>query len=54
MNDKKHGYGVFTWPNGNQYKGMWSDGNQHGEGEIFKTGTKTSMKGNWQDGKRIK
>ena len=24
--DKKHGYGIYTWPDGRVYKGYWKDG----------------------------
>ena len=24
--DKKHGYGVFIWPDGRKYEGQWQDG----------------------------
>ena len=31
-NDKKQGFGVFTWPDGRMYEGEWFDGKQHGKG----------------------
>ena len=30
VQDMKDGYGVFTWPDGRQYKGGWKNGKQHG------------------------
>ena len=46
FNDKKHGYGVFTWyyvfmfikslrADGRSYKGNWENGKQHGNGEYI-------------------
>jgi len=32
MNDKKHGYGVYTWADGRKYEGEWVAGKQHGRG----------------------
>ena len=54
MNDKKEGYGEFTWPNGNTYKGHWFDGKQHGEGVIFNAQTNQTSHGVWIKGKRDK
>lgn len=34
MNDKKSGYGVFTWASGNEYKGHYIDDLRHGYGEM--------------------
>jgi len=28
VEDKKHGYGEFEWPDGRRYKGQWSNGKQ--------------------------
>ena len=53
MNDKKHGYGIYTYPDGRSYKGQWADGKQHGEG-VFITPQGASRKGIWDAGKRIK
>ena len=33
VDDKKHGYGIYTWPDGRAYKGYWKDGKQHGLAE---------------------
>lgn len=34
---RKHGYGVFTWTDGRQYKGYWINGMQHGLGTYIGT-----------------
>ena len=53
VNDQKHGYGEFTWPDGRKYAGQWFNAKQHG------SGTYTNVKGEtregvWEDGRRIK
>ena len=51
LNDKKHGFGVYTWADGRQYHGMWKDGKQHGEGKyILPSGVQ--RRGEWKDGHR--
>ena len=52
VNDKKHGYGEYFWPDGRIYKGNWVNGKQDGEG-IFIRPDKTMIKGEWRNGKRI-
>jgi hypothetical protein len=32
INDKKHGFGVFTWASGNIYKGDYKDDERNGNG----------------------
>ena len=39
MDDKKCGYGIYTWPDGRIYKGYWLDGKQHGLGQ-YSTATR--------------
>ena len=51
--DKKHGYGIYTYPDGRSYKGQWANGKQHGEG-IFITPLGAQRKGIWNEGKRIR
>lgn len=44
MDNKKHGYGVFTFTTGEKYEGMWRDDKQHGKGKY------TYASGNVYDG----
>lgn len=53
MRINKHGYGVFTWPDGRVYKGSWLNGKQHGQGE-YKNQKGKIKKGMWSEGQRIK
>jgi hypothetical protein len=50
-NDKKNGFGIHYWPNGEKYYvGFWKDGKQHGPGKYIKG---NDMKyGVWNDGKK--
>ena len=50
--DKKSGYGVFTWPDGRKYAGSWLNGNQHGIGTYTST-SGTVKTGEWSHGKRL-
>ena len=34
LNDKKHGYGMFTWASGNTYKGEYKEDERDGYGEM--------------------
>ena len=53
LNDKKSGFGIYTWADGRQYHGMWKDGKQHGEGKyILPSGVQ--RRGYWRDGVREK
>lgn len=50
-NDKKEGFGIYTWADGRQYHGMWKDGKQHGEGKyILPSGIQ--RRGIWREGVR--
>ena len=51
-NDKKEGYGVFTFRDGRVYEGEWKDGKQHGRGLFRKKNI--TREGIWEDGERIK
>lgn len=51
MNDKKHGYGVCTWPDGKIYAGGWLDGKQHGKAK-FTNAKGKSRDGIWENGER--
>ncbi|VUD68940.1 hypothetical protein TDB9533_04300 [Thalassocella blandensis] len=35
VNGVFEGHGVFTWPSGNKYDGMWKNGKQHGVGKLM-------------------
>jgi hypothetical protein len=50
-NDKKNGFGIHYWPNGEKYYvGFWKDGKQHGVGKYIKG---NDMKyGEWVEGKK--
>ena len=43
MLDHKHGYGVYEWADGSEYKGSWLENNIDGEGEYT-----------WPDGRKYK
>lgn len=48
MEDKKQGYGVFTWADGNIYKGHYVNDLREGYGEmIFIDGS--AYRGNWSN-----
>jgi hypothetical protein len=48
-NDKKWGYGEFTWASGNVYKGNYEADQRNGYGEMHWT-TGAIYKGQWSDG----
>ena len=52
MNDKKHGYGEYTWADGRMYLGEWQEAKQHGTG-IVVLPNNIAKKGIWQNGKKI-
>ena len=47
INDKKCGYGVFTWSSGNVYKGNYFEDLRHGYGEMTWTDG-SYYKGAWE------
>ena len=53
MADKKHGKGVFLWPDGRVYSGEWMNGKQHGKGE-YKNKKGLARNGVWENGTRTK
>ncbi len=54
LEDKKHGYGVYTWSDQKKYSGWWSHGKQHGLGVFFsREGAKRKF-GVWEEGKKVR
>ena len=49
MQDKKHGYGVFKWASGNEYRGYYKDDERDGQGEMKWTDG-SSYTGEWVKG----
>lgn len=50
LNDKRQGYGVYTWLDGNRYEGEWLNDKQHGKGKmVFPEGIK--QEGTYEFGK---
>merc|ERR1719259_198481 len=47
--DKKHGPGVFYWPDGSRVIGIWQNGRQHGVGTHFNEDG-VARKGKWKSG----
>ena len=47
VNDKKCGYGVFTWASGNVYKGNYFEDLRHGYGEMVWIDN-SYYKGTWE------
>jgi hypothetical protein len=45
-----HGYGVFTWPNGQVFKGLYANEKKSGKGEL-KLADGTVIKGTWVNSK---
>lgn len=45
-----HGLGIFTWPNGQVFKGNYENEKKCGRGEL-RLGDGTLIKGNWINGK---
>lgn len=52
VNDKKHGLGVFTWPDGRSYDGEWANGKQDGKG-VYKGSKGNKRTGIWKEGRRL-
>ena len=46
---KAHGYGAFTWADGERYEGEWHDGRPHGHGAYTLFDGKV-YQGEWRDG----
>jgi hypothetical protein len=52
-NDKKHGQGTYSWPDGKAYEGQWQNGKQHGEAKFTNSKGRSKL-GVWENGERIK
>lgn len=50
--DKKNGYGIYKWANGNEYRGYFVNDYKHGFGEMHYIDGNI-LKGNWELGKLI-
>ena len=50
--DKRHGVGRATWPDGSSYDGQWKVGKRHGKGQFTDSSGKT-VASEWKLGKRI-
>ena len=48
VEDKQHGLGVETWPDGARYEGSYVDGKKHGKG-LFKWADGSSYSGEFYD-----
>lgn len=49
-NNRRHGEGVFTYPNGDIYSGWWRFGNKEGKGTYIFKETGMKMVGDWEQG----
>jgi hypothetical protein len=50
-NNLRNGNGVFTFSNGNIYKGGFKDDTFHGKGALSFTDGNPTMDGNWNHGR---
>jgi len=49
-NNRRHGEGVFTYPNGDIYSGWWRFGDKEGKGTYIFKETGMKMHGDWEKG----
>jgi len=49
-NDKKHGKGKYTYPNGDIYNGNWKNGVRHGKGKYSYKEDEGVYEGEWVEG----
>lgn len=52
LNDKKHGYGKYSWKDARYHEGWWHEGLQHGLG-IYKSINEEKLYGRWENGKKV-
>ena len=50
LGGNKHGHGVFTYTNGDQYLGQWEQDVQHGEGTMIDAASGKEMSGIFSQG----
>ena len=51
MNNKMHGYGVFSWPDGRKYEGNYANDIKEGKGK-FSWPDGRLFVGTWKNGKQ--
>lgn len=51
MNGKKHGHGVYRWPDGSQFEGVYEEDLKHGIGKFTHANGKV-FEGKWIRGQR--
>jgi hypothetical protein len=44
--------GIFEWPDGRRYEGMWKEGKQHGKGVLYEKDGSQKV-GEWIEGKQV-
>jgi radial spoke head protein 1 len=50
---KKHGEGLYTYPNKDVYSGRWENGKKHGQGTYVFNETAMRFTGRWHENKLI-
>ena len=48
----KQGCGIFEWPDGRKYVGMWHEGKQHGNG-VYISPSGNRREGEWSNGELL-
>ena len=48
-NDKRHGFGTYTFADGRVYSGFWKKGKMHGKGKFINAQNET-REGLWDEG----
>lgn len=49
-NGKRHGEGLFSWPNKDRYSGDWKNGHKHGTGTYIIDEVGLKLTGEWFEG----
>mmetsp|Transcript_95698 Transcript_95698/g.219319 ORF Transcript_95698/g.219319 Transcript_95698/m.219319 type:complete len:85 (-) Transcript_95698:217-471(-) len=52
VDDKKEGFGKFTWADGRSYEGQWSGGKRSGKG-VYTSSSGRTRTGEWKDDKLV-